>query len=406
MRSGLAAVLRRACRCASGVRAGAVLRAVHGQGHPRRGPAAHRARHRLQLPAGQGRRDDDRGEGARRRCARSYATGFFPGRAPRGRERRAGRLVQERPAIAADRLLRHEGIRARSRAEGAARDRPRRGAHLRPLGARHTPSRRSSASTCRAACTPPRCRPRSRRSSATASASTSRSPKARSRRSAASTSSATRSSARTSCSSQFVLRTPGWLTWYTKHDQYSREKLSGGPRDAALVLPEPRLSRLQHRVHAGLDHARTGEDIYITVNVTEGEQYTVSDVQARGADCSCRARSCAKLVQLKPGDVFSREKLAATTKAISDRLGNDGYAFANVNADPERRQGKAHRRLQHRHRPGPPRVRAAHRRRRQHQDARRGDAPRDAPARGRVLRRLEDPALAPAHRPHAATSPR
>ena len=39
-------------------------------------------------------------------------------------------------------------------------------------------------------------------------------------------------------------------------------------------------------------------------------------------------------MQLKPGDVFSREKLAASTKAISDRLGNDGYAFANANAIP------------------------------------------------------------------------
>jgi outer membrane protein insertion porin family len=42
----------------------------------------------------------------------------------------------------------------------------------------------------------------------------------------------------------------------------------------------------------------------------------------------------AKLIQLKPGDVFSREKLAASTKAIADRLGNDGYAFANANAIP------------------------------------------------------------------------
>src|SRR5439155_23608077 len=41
-----------------------------------------------------------------------------------------------------------------------------------------------------------------------------------------------------------------------------------------------------------------------------------------------------KLVLLKPGDVFSREKLAASTKAISDRLGNEGYAFANTNAIP------------------------------------------------------------------------
>lgn len=41
------------------------------------------------------------------------------------------------------------------------------------------------------------------------------------------------------------------------------------------------------------------------------------------------------LVQLRPGDIFSREKLTQTTSAVSDRLGNEGYAFANVNAAPE-----------------------------------------------------------------------
>src|SRR2546425_1109920 len=75
------------------------------------------------------------------------------------------------------------------------------------------------------------------------------------------------------------------------------------------------------------------KDIYITVNVNEGERYTVSDVQLSGQMLVPREQ-LEKLIQLKPGDVFSREKLAASTKAISDRLGNDGYAFANANAIP------------------------------------------------------------------------
>jgi outer membrane protein insertion porin family len=41
------------------------------------------------------------------------------------------------------------------------------------------------------------------------------------------------------------------------------------------------------------------------------------------------------LVKVKPGEVFSRENMTETTKAISERLGNEGYAFANVNAAPE-----------------------------------------------------------------------
>ncbi|MFL6566668.1 MAG: outer membrane protein assembly factor BamA [Burkholderiales bacterium] len=130
----------------------------------------------------------------------------------------------------------------------------------------------------------------------------------------------------------FVLRTPGWLTWYTKHDRYAREKLSAdletlrsyyqnrGYLDFAIESTQVSITPDRH-------------DIYITVNINEGERYTVSDVQLSGQTPVPR-EELEKLVQLKPGDVFSREKLAASTKAIGERLGNDGYAFANANAIP------------------------------------------------------------------------
>src|SRR5204863_2358189 len=76
------------------------------------------------------------------------------------------------------------------------------------------------------------------------------------------------------------------------------------------------------------------ESIYLTVNITEGEKYTVSQIELSGQLLVPR-EELAKLIQLKAGNVFSREKLAASTKAIADRLGNDGYAFANANAIPE-----------------------------------------------------------------------
>ena len=130
----------------------------------------------------------------------------------------------------------------------------------------------------------------------------------------------------------FVLRTPGWLTWYTKHDRYAREKLA-----ADL---ETLRSHYQNRGYLDFAIESTQvsitperRDIHITVNINEGERYTVSDVQLSGQTLVPR-EELEKLVQLKPGDVFSREKLAASTKAIGDRLGNDGYAFANANAIP------------------------------------------------------------------------
>jgi len=132
---------------------------------------------------------------------------------------------------------------------------------------------------------------------------------------------------------QFVLRSPGWLTWYTKHDRYSREKLSADLENLRAYY--------QNRGYLDFNIESTQvsispdrRDIYITVNFTEGEKYTVAKVELSGQLLVAR-EELEKLVQLKSGDVFSREKLTATTKAISDRLGNDGYAFANANAIPE-----------------------------------------------------------------------
>jgi len=131
----------------------------------------------------------------------------------------------------------------------------------------------------------------------------------------------------------FVLRTPGWLTWYTKHDQYSRQRLSADLETLrSFYLDQGYLDFNVESTQVSITPDR--KDIYITVNVAEGERYTVSDVQLAGQLLAPR-EELEKLLQIKPGDVFSRQKLTESTKAISDRLGNDGYAFANANAVPQ-----------------------------------------------------------------------
>ena len=131
----------------------------------------------------------------------------------------------------------------------------------------------------------------------------------------------------------FQLRTPNWMSWYTKNDQYSKQKLSGDLEN----LRSNYLNRgyLEFNIDSTqVSISGDKQDIYITVNITEGEKYTVSSIKLAG-ELLVPEDELRKLVTLKPGDTFSREKLTETTKQISDRLGNDGYAFANVNAAPE-----------------------------------------------------------------------
>ncbi|MEC4719446.1 outer membrane protein assembly factor BamA [Noviherbaspirillum sp. CPCC 100848] len=129
------------------------------------------------------------------------------------------------------------------------------------------------------------------------------------------------------------LRTPGWFTWYTKADQYSKQKLTGDIE----ALRSYYLNRgyLEMQVESTqVSITPDKKDIYITININEGEKFTVGGVKLEG-EMLGREEELRPLVQLKPGDVYSGEKLAESVKKITERMGNFGYAFANVNANPE-----------------------------------------------------------------------
>lgn len=139
--------------------------------------------------------------------------------------------------------------------------------------------------------------------------------------------------------SQFVLSTPGWMSWYSKNDQYSKQKLSADLETLrSYYLNRGYLEFNVESTQVSISPDKQG--IYITINLHEGPKYTISDVKLAG-EMLVPEEELAKLVTVKAGDTFSREKLNESSKAISDRLGNDGYAFANVNAVPEVNKEKA-----------------------------------------------------------------
>ncbi|MFC5427789.1 outer membrane protein assembly factor BamA [Paraburkholderia denitrificans] len=132
---------------------------------------------------------------------------------------------------------------------------------------------------------------------------------------------------------EMQLSTPNWFSWYTKNDLYSKEKLTGD-------LENVRSYYLDHGyLEFNIDSTQVSispdkKDMFLTIGIHEGQPYTVSGIQLSG-NMLDREAELKKLIKIRPGDKFSAEKLKSTTKAIVDKLGEYGYAFATVNALPK-----------------------------------------------------------------------
>lgn len=132
---------------------------------------------------------------------------------------------------------------------------------------------------------------------------------------------------------EFLLTTPNWMSWWNKDDQYSKQKLTADLETLKSFYMN------QGYLEFAIDSTQVSispdkRDIYITVNVTEGEKYTISDVKLAG-ELQVPEAELTSLIRFAKGDVFNRQLVTESSKAIGDRLGNDGYAFANVNAIPD-----------------------------------------------------------------------
>lgn len=130
---------------------------------------------------------------------------------------------------------------------------------------------------------------------------------------------------------KFLLGTDGG--WFSSKDQYSKQKLAADLetlRSHYLDNGYINFAVLSTQVTITPDKS----DVYITINVEEGEQYTVREVLIQG-DTIVPEEQVTDLISVKPGDIFSRKEVTESNQRISDALGNLGYAFANINPIPD-----------------------------------------------------------------------
>jgi len=132
---------------------------------------------------------------------------------------------------------------------------------------------------------------------------------------------------------QFALSAGGWLTWYTKSNQYSRAKLNADLETLrSYYTSRGYLDFKIDSTQVALDPDK--ESLDITINVTEGNRFVVSGVSLQGNYLG-KDDEFKSLITIKPGEAYDAAQVAATTKAFSDHFGNFGYAFASVEAEPQ-----------------------------------------------------------------------
>ena len=132
---------------------------------------------------------------------------------------------------------------------------------------------------------------------------------------------------------QFELTTPGWLTWYTKTDRYSRAKLNGDLETLrAWYVNRGYLEFAVESTQVTISPDK--QDISIAISIREGQRYTVTGVRLEG-DYLGRDDAFRQLVTVRPGEAYRGEDVTNTQKQFSDLYGLYGYAFARVDARPE-----------------------------------------------------------------------
>jgi outer membrane protein insertion porin family len=130
----------------------------------------------------------------------------------------------------------------------------------------------------------------------------------------------------------FQLKTPNWLSWYKQDDRYSRETLQGDLERLRDYYMDRGYANFQIN-STQVQIAPEKNDIFIDVNITEGQIYTISSVKLAGIFVVPKPE-LERLVEIQPGEIFNRKLITATQKLIQDRLGEDGYAFAKVDPVP------------------------------------------------------------------------
>ncbi len=119
-----------------------------------------------------------------------------------------------------------------------------------------------------------------------------------------------------------------FLSWMTGRGNYNEMLLQQDlDRIADLYFNEGYVKvKVRDPVISLVDNEK---HMLLLIHIDEGDQYRLSNVDVQG-DLMLEKDDLLELLDLKPGDVFSRKKLRAGVGAVTDLYADQGYAYTNV----------------------------------------------------------------------------
>ncbi|WP_240455699.1 outer membrane protein assembly factor BamA [Halomonas faecis] len=126
---------------------------------------------------------------------------------------------------------------------------------------------------------------------------------------------------------------PGWLFGWFSSDEYSREALAGDlERLRSFYLDRGYVNFSIDSTQVSISPDKS--QIFVTVNLSEGQQYRLGDIRFQG-DLHISESEARDLLTIESGEIFSRSDVTESSEALRNRLGAEGFAFANVEGVPQ-----------------------------------------------------------------------
>jgi outer membrane protein insertion porin family len=128
------------------------------------------------------------------------------------------------------------------------------------------------------------------------------------------------------------LTTPNLTSWYKSSDRYSRESLQGDLEKITAYYQDRGYANFRiDSVQVAI--APDKKDIFITVNISEGQVYRLGEIKIAG-NTIVPEPELRRLLVMQTGQIYSQRNITVTQEAIKNRLGAEGFYFAKVEPVP------------------------------------------------------------------------